>query len=261
MCKSGDTNEVVQGYLAGVTQQGLEWHRQSPGTTAAWLRTVVVRDAADRAGSALTTASEAEVIVEFSLRERVPNLQLGIGLLDAAGEQIFGSAPQDSGQTVPCEPGCYSCDDTVTRADFTRPHLWAATVLWVPGQGRLDCADDLRFAVQETAGFSNATPGGRPGQLAVRCGWRVSAMTDHPTTAATARNEGGRNLRPETTSVAATWSADAIGRFWEYWGRRDDAFGDYFSHQFGGAIAQLLSQAGCLHPGAKRLILDVDPVS
>ena len=173
MCKSGDTNEVVQGYLAGVTQQGLEWHRQSPGTTAAWLRTVVVRDAADRAGSALTTASEAEVIVEFSLRERVPNLQLGIGLLDAAGEQIFGSAPQDSGQTVPCEPGCYSATMRLPEQILLARTYGLRTVLWVPGQGRLDCADDLRFAVQETAGFSNATPGGRPGQLAVRCGWRV----------------------------------------------------------------------------------------
>ena len=168
----GPTPLVVERYLRDGSGTALAWERTRPLAGGATIERVVVCDAAGRPVSHVTSADTVGVAVEWHLAERIPRVQLSVGLLDAGGDQIFGSCPEDAGQPCPEGPGRFLAVMTLPP-QILMPRTYRLRVaLWEPSGGGLDAVDALGFTVQEAASFSNEAPGGRPGLIAVRCGWR-----------------------------------------------------------------------------------------
>jgi lipopolysaccharide transport system ATP-binding protein len=169
----GPTPLVVERYLRDGSGTALAWTRTRPPAASAAIERVFVCDAAGQPVSYVTSADTLRVGVEWRLAERVPRVQLSVGLLDAGGDQIFGSCPEDAGEPCPESPGRFLAVMTLPP-DILMPRPYRIRVaLWQPSGGVLDAVDALGFTVQEAASFSNEAPGGRLGLLAIRCAWVV----------------------------------------------------------------------------------------
>jgi lipopolysaccharide transport system ATP-binding protein len=172
LVEMGPTPLVVERYLRDGSGAALAWARTRPAAGAASIERVFICDAAGRPMTHVTSADTVGVAVEGRLSERVPRLQLSVGLLDAGGDQIFGSCPEDAGSPCPEGPGRFLAIMTMPP-EILMPRTYRLRVaLWQPSGGGLDAVEALGFAVQEAASFSNEAPGGRPGLLAIRCAWR-----------------------------------------------------------------------------------------
>ena len=166
-----ETGKAVSTYLCDVSTSNVIWERTAPPRAPASITRVFLADEIGTPVACVTTGERLRAVIEFSVKERSRNLQLGVGLLDDVGQQIFGTAPQDYGREVPAVPGDYRAEVTFPPEILLSRPYGLRVVLWVPGVGRIDMIDDLFFRVVETLSFSNATPESRPGLLAVRCGW------------------------------------------------------------------------------------------
>jgi lipopolysaccharide transport system ATP-binding protein len=172
LVEMGPTPLVVERYLRDGSGAALAWARTGPPAGVASIERVFVCDAAGRPVTHVTSADTVGVAIEWRLAERVPRLQLSVGLLDAGGDQIFGSCPEDAGPPCPEGPGRFLAVMTMPP-EILMPRTYRLRVaLWQPSGGGLDAVEALGFSVQEAASFSNEAPGGRPGLLAVRCVWR-----------------------------------------------------------------------------------------
>jgi 2-polyprenyl-3-methyl-5-hydroxy-6-metoxy-1,4-benzoquinol methylase len=58
---------------------------------------------------------------------------------------------------------------------------------------------------------------------------------------------------PEALAKDGNWTPAAISRFWEYYGRRTDWHGEYFTFQVAEGVANFLIWAGRLNPGMEVL--------
>jgi lipopolysaccharide transport system ATP-binding protein len=172
LVEMGPTPLVVERYLRDGSGAALAWERTRAPAGVASIERVFVCDPAGRPVTHVTSADTVGVAVEWRLAERVPRLQLSVGLLDAGGDQIFGSCPEDAGPPCPEGPGRFLAVMTMPPEILMPRTYRLRAALWQPSGGGLDAVESLGFSVQEAASFSNEAPGGRPGLLAVRCAWR-----------------------------------------------------------------------------------------
>jgi lipopolysaccharide transport system ATP-binding protein len=175
LVEMGSTPLVVERYLRDGSGGALAWERTRPTAATAVIERVFVCDPAGRPVTYVTSADTVGVAVEWRLATHVPRVRLSVGLLDAGGDQIFGSSPEDAGQRCPEGPGRFLAVMTMPP-EILMPRTYRIRVaLWQPSGGGLDAVEALGFSVQEAASFSNETPGGRPGLLAIRCAWRFES--------------------------------------------------------------------------------------
>jgi lipopolysaccharide transport system ATP-binding protein len=169
---SGATDDVVAEYLQQNRTTAFGWTREAPAPEGgAYFERVYLCDASGREVEYVTTASTLSVVMEFVINRKTPGLQLGVGVMDGAGEQIFGTAPQDVGLPSPDQPGRYRAVVHLPPEMFLARTYSVKAMLYLNTPEMLDCVDTLRFNVQEIASLSNSVPGGRAG---VAWGWRPS---------------------------------------------------------------------------------------
>ena len=154
------------------------WERNSQPLSGAHLDRISLIDHTGQSVEYITTATHLALSISFTLRNHYHNLQLSIGFLDHTGEQIFGSAPQDAGIIPPTEPGKYHAIFYLPQEILLAKTYGIKVVLWEPGSGVIDSVDTIRFSVQEAASFSNSTPSGRVGLLALRCNWMLEEQRE-----------------------------------------------------------------------------------
>ena len=172
---SGATDDVVAEYLQQNRTTAFGWTREAPAPEGgAYFERVYLCDASGREVEYVTTASTLSVVMEFVINRKTPGLQLGVGVMDGAGEQIFGTAPQDVGLPSPDQPGRYRAVVHLPPEMFLARTYSVKAMLYLNTPEMLDCVDTLRFNVQEIASLSNSVPGGRAGLLTLRCDWEVA---------------------------------------------------------------------------------------
>ena len=176
----GPTEAVTSCYLDQTNEAGtkLYWEREVPATSPAYFERVYLADESDQPVNYVSTASTLRVVLEFVLTKSFNQLQLGIGLLDDAGGQIFGSVPEDSYLESPKAAGRYQAVMQFPPEILLGKTYGLKAMLYVPTPEMFDCVNSLRFEVQETASLGNNVQGGRAGFLAVRCDWHVQAIGD-----------------------------------------------------------------------------------
>jgi len=170
----GTASTVTELYLHNVGNTTLRWERPStlPATESYFTRVYMGNQDGEEIEQ-VTTGGSLSVIMEFTVTKRSRNLQLSIGLLDNLGCQVFGTAPQDAGLASPQEIGNYRAVMHFPPDILLAKSYGIKAVLWIPKFGEIDSVDNLFFQVQETASFSNSTPGTRAGTVAVRCDWSL----------------------------------------------------------------------------------------
>jgi lipopolysaccharide transport system ATP-binding protein len=171
---AGSASKVTELYLQEVGDATLSWERlSSEPTSEAYFTRIYLSDEKGEKIEQVITGSLLSVTMEFTVAKRSRNLQLSIGLLDGLGNVIFGSAPQDAGLVPPEEIGNYRAIIRFPPEILLAKTYGIKAVLWITEFGVIDSVNSLRFPVQETASFSNLTPGVRSGTVAVRCNWSL----------------------------------------------------------------------------------------
>ena len=172
----GTVSDVIQHYLKSVAPSVQQWERSDRPTTEIYFRRVYLTDEAGGRIDHVTTAGQLRVVMEYVVQHRCRNLQVSVDLLDASGDLIFASNPQDVGVEIPEQPGHYRAVVSLPP-QILLPKLYGIrTNLWVPWDGILDTVDSLRFAVHEMASLSNGVPEGKPGQLVIPCHWLINPL-------------------------------------------------------------------------------------
>jgi lipopolysaccharide transport system ATP-binding protein len=172
----GTVSDVVQHYLKSVAPSVQQWERSDRPTTEIYFRRVYLADEAGGRIDHVTTAGQVTVVMEYVVQHRCRNLQVSVDLLDASGDLIFASNPQDVGVEIPEHPGHYRAAVSLPP-QILLPKLYGIrTNLWVPWDGMLDTVDSLRFEVHEMASLSNGVPEGKPGQLVIPCHWFIDPL-------------------------------------------------------------------------------------
>ncbi|HTZ40605.1 MAG TPA: polysaccharide ABC transporter ATP-binding protein [Syntrophales bacterium] len=177
----GPAAEVSALYLKDGMTDALSWRRSAPAQSDIYFRSIYMRGDDGEPLSCVTTSDSVRVVLQFVVGRRCRDLQVSLGLLDRSGEQIFGTAPQDTGLTPPEEPGEYTAVVTLPAEILMAKTYGIRAALWVPGLGILDRQDGLQFSVQETASLCNSIPEGRHGQIAIRCEWKYERPDDEET--------------------------------------------------------------------------------
>jgi lipopolysaccharide transport system ATP-binding protein len=173
LAKVGTVTEVTNHYLDDGEISAHQWCREKPAAGPCYFESVSLRDEQDRILSVIGTSGCLRIRLEFVVGERHPGLMVSVGLLDQFGEQIFGTTPQDGGESAPEARGRYIYTAELP-ADILMPKTYAIrAALWDPCHGVYDFVDGIRFQAMELASLANSTPGGRLGILAVRCAWRA----------------------------------------------------------------------------------------
>jgi lipopolysaccharide transport system ATP-binding protein len=168
-----ETNEATTTYLNENKSYNLVWERIVKTNSEAYFKYVYLCDENDQMVSVVTTGSMIKVVMEFTIKKIIKNLQVSIGLIDNFGEQIFGSTPQDWNISPPEEPGNYRAFVEFPPDIFMPKTYSIRTSLWTPEGGSLDSGDYLSFTASETASLANNNPGGRLGVIALRCKWTL----------------------------------------------------------------------------------------
>lgn len=174
----GTAMEVTELYLQAGIATSLCWERQSPPPNDVYFQKVYLSDEIGEILEYVTTTTSLKVVIEFAIKHRKHrDLQLSVNVVDGNGDTLFVSAPQDARLTPPEEPGCYRAELYLPKVFMAKTYGLIAN-LWVPGLGELDEVADLQFAVQETATWSNSTPEGRVGRLALLCDWSIENIAE-----------------------------------------------------------------------------------
>jgi len=169
----GPSAQVVQIYLQGGQQTTLVWERTSTATEDAYLQKVYVSDEQGDALNYLTTATDVTIVINLCIKRPMSTLRLSFGLLDRAGQQIFGSTPGDCGEMSPTEAGEYRAMVHLPSEILMPGYYGIRVTLWLPNGGVLDSVDGMQFLVHEGVSLATSTPGGRVGLIAIRCDWDV----------------------------------------------------------------------------------------
>jgi len=174
LCALGKASEVTERYLQMGVATSLCWERSDPPTEDVYFRRVYLADEASKDLEYVTTGSSVAVVLDLVIAGGHRNLQLSVGLYDGNGDIIFGTSPLDAGLSSPTAPGRYRAT-VLFPPELLLPKTYSVKAfLFLAGSKIFDTAS-LRFPVQETASLYNITPGGRAGQVAIRCDWRVEA--------------------------------------------------------------------------------------
>jgi len=173
---SGSVSEAIDKYLIAADCTQLKWQKRSAPTTDAWIDAIEVYDARDQNTAVVTSASEPVTEITFTLGRAVRDLQISLDVLGPNDEVVFVSLPQDAGEVAPANPGQYRARVTLPPEIFLEKTYCLRPVLWVPGAGRLDVVEELRFQVQGAPSFTNATPLTRMGLIGVRGKWEIEAV-------------------------------------------------------------------------------------
>ena len=172
----GSVSEAIDKYLTAADCTRLRWQKSSAPTADAWIDAIEVYDARDQNAVAVTAASEPVAEITFTLGKAVRDLQISLDVLGPNDEVVFVSLPQDAGKVAPTNPGQYCARVTLPPEIFLEKTYCLRPVLWVPGVGRLDVVEDLRFQVEGAPSFTNATPLTRMGLIGVRGNWEIEAV-------------------------------------------------------------------------------------
>lgn len=172
LCAFGGASEVTERYLQMGGTASLFWERTAPPSTDVYFRRVYLADEAGEELGYVTTGSSVRVVMDFVITGKRRDLQLSAALYDSNGDAIFGTSPQDAKLSAPEAPGHYRAAVSFPPEILLPKSYFVKTFLFLPGSTIFDTAS-LRFPVQETASLYNSTQGGRAGQLAIRCSWKI----------------------------------------------------------------------------------------
>ncbi len=175
----GEVSNTIDVYLRHGAGTILSWERTTSSQSQAYFSRVCLVDRDGKDISHVTTGTKLNVLLEFVVKNPLPELMLSVGILDAHGDQIFGTRPQDAGQEMPTAPGTYQTT-LILPAEILLPKRYGVgAALWLPNIGVLDTIDPLYFSVQETATFANTTTGPpRAGSLVIPCEWETCHRLD-----------------------------------------------------------------------------------
>jgi homopolymeric O-antigen transport system ATP-binding protein len=171
----GVAGEITSRYLAGLASSRIGWERAHPVDKVAYFSRVYLVDEKCVQLDLVTSDMRLGVLIEFVISQPTRLLQLGLALTDANGDIIFGSAPMDSGGDLPQGPGKFKALVRLPREILLPRTYGIMASLWSETQGPIDRVDSIRFHVEGADGLATRVPGGRPGSLAIRCGWDIES--------------------------------------------------------------------------------------
>lgn len=167
----GTPEEVTAGYLGAFTESKMSWSRRETSEADAFFTRIAVVDENGLNLSHVLTSTSVGLDIQYRIRRLNRRLCLSVGLLDQYGDQIFGSEPDDVGQALPKEPGDYRWRFSFPP-ELLMPRTYRlAVVLWSLSDGSIDRVEGLGFTAEPGDSFGVRNPAGRPGHIAVRCGW------------------------------------------------------------------------------------------
>jgi lipopolysaccharide transport system ATP-binding protein len=169
----GMVTSVIQSYVRQTVTPLLSWRRSVQPRSDVYIERIYFADEDEKPLLAVTTSDVLRVIVEFTTRTNLRNLQLSASLLDDHGNLIFGSRPPDAGVALPKDLGAFRAKMTFPNDIFLPRTYRLRIAFWAPDHGILDVVDDLCFSVEPTASFATCVPAGRGGLIALRCEWNV----------------------------------------------------------------------------------------
>lgn len=167
----GTPEEVTAHYLGTSSATKMSWHRQETSDADAYFTKVAVVDEKGQALNHVLTSTKVNLDIRYHVRRFNRRLCLSVGLLDQFGNQIFGSEPADVGQDLAKEPGDYRWKFSFPPELFMPRTYLLTVVLWSISDGTIDRVDELTFTADPGDSFGVRNPAGRPGLVAVRCGW------------------------------------------------------------------------------------------
>jgi lipopolysaccharide transport system ATP-binding protein len=172
---AGSPSDTAAAYVGRAgSRSALGWRRTDPPLDQPHFLSVSLCDHQDKPLESVSTATGVSVVMEYVIPRDYPFVQVGVGLLDATGEEIFGSAPQDSQQASPSSAGCYRATVFYPREIFMAKSYGIRVALFEPGRGPCEILDNaIRFSVHEVASLCNNSPGGRRGVVAIQCKWSI----------------------------------------------------------------------------------------
>jgi len=171
---SGVTDRVVQTYSSCRLTE-LEWVRDTPSHEVAYLTRLCLVDEDGVPLQTVTSASTVHVVIEFTIRERNPALQLSINLLDHSDSDILGSAMQELGLTMPTEPGHYRAVVQLPPQCLLPKMYSIQSCLYLKQQRGLD-RSMISFLVEERHSLYNVLGEGRPGLIVLKCDWTIDRL-------------------------------------------------------------------------------------
>ena len=169
----GDTNAVAERYVGGHRVGVHEWTGGGGRTRSASIERVNLANEQGGVVEHVTTADALRVFVAWTIVQRVPDLQVTVGLNDGNGEPIFGTCPQDAGHAVPADPGTYQAIVVLPREILLAKRYTLRVVLWTPSDGTIDAVHDIEFTAQDAPSLGNSVLLGRAGHIAIRCEWSL----------------------------------------------------------------------------------------
>lgn len=171
----GKSSDVIQIYLGEAVAPVTSWRALSPPSKGAYFQEVYLTNHKEQQLAHVTTATSLSIVMEYVVQSRCRSLQISLDLLDANGDLIFASNPQDKAVDSPEEAGRYRAIVGLPPHVLLPKVYSIRTNLWTPWEGILDTVEGIRFSVIETASLSNATPEGKPGQILVLCDWQIKS--------------------------------------------------------------------------------------
>ena len=121
---TGVPKDVCPAYLAAASKgNGFCWKRGNPPTDKPHFLTISLCDHAGKPLESLSTAMAPSVVMEYVIPKAYPFVQVGIGLLDANGDEIFGSCATGQRSTYPITCGDLSCDCILPGRDLHGQNL------------------------------------------------------------------------------------------------------------------------------------------
>ncbi len=177
MVLQGNVDYVTEKYIDQLQVSSLTWQRSETCEKEAYIDRVDLCDPEGKPVEVVTTSGSLQIAIQYVIRLPVRELQIGVGVMDAAGAQIFGTAPQDSGITPPIQPGSYRAVVKLPPEILLPKPYGLRIYLWTPLRGVMDATESIHFLPVETASLYNSTPQGRPGLLALRCDWELSQIS------------------------------------------------------------------------------------
>jgi lipopolysaccharide transport system ATP-binding protein len=174
---TGTPQVVTEKYLQETTSTKMRWDKPSEDDKDVFIKSVSLANHSLEPIHYVTTASDLAVVIRFVVRGQHHDLQLSVGLLDAGGEVIFGSSPQDAGLEPPDDEAEYNAVMFFPPEILLPKTYGIRVVLWHPHSGVLDSVNGIRFSVQEASSLATSTPGGRAGLLSFRCNWVMDRIS------------------------------------------------------------------------------------
>ncbi len=101
LADQGATDDIVKQYLDIGVENGLEWTRREPPNESASIDRVYLADDNLKPIKTVQMSDSIRMVVDFTIRQPIPELKMSLDVMDAYGTHIFVSTPADSDLPMP----------------------------------------------------------------------------------------------------------------------------------------------------------------